>query len=61
MPQALAIYITPSDESDLDWLRAKCVPVVENEVLENEERLDSEAVDVSWEYVDSEDRSDNEV
>jgi hypothetical protein len=40
-------------EDDLDWLRNKCVPAVENEVVEQEDRLDRpNEVEVSWEVED---------
>lgn len=53
MPRAIIIRIECTDASDLDWLRAKCVPAVEEIVEENieEARLDGE-VSVTWEYQD---------
>jgi hypothetical protein len=48
----LIIYIECEDD-DVDWLRSKCVPAVENEVDEAAERLDNpDVVDVSWDIVD---------
>lgn len=47
---ALIITLDIDDPSDVDWLRNKVVPAVENVVEENESegRLDGE-VQVSWE------------
>lgn len=42
------------DDADFDWLRNKVVPVVEETVDEERERLDhSDKVEVSWEQDDS--------
>jgi hypothetical protein len=50
---ALVITVDLTDPDDLDWLRARCVPAVENAVEEatDEERLDGDA-SVSWEVSD---------
>lgn len=50
---ALLIRVDCDDESDLDWLRHRCVAAVEDVVETNreEERLDGEVV-VSWEVED---------
>jgi hypothetical protein len=49
----LAIYISMTDESDFDWIRNKTVPVVEETVEEQGERLDGEA-SVTWAQLDDE-------
>lgn len=50
MAVILVINVEMNDESDLDWLRARCVPAVENAVEEaqDEARLDSTNVEVTW-------------
>jgi hypothetical protein len=49
----LVIFVECKDQSDLDWLRHKCVSAVESEVgeAEDENRLDGE-VAVGWEIED---------
>ncbi len=47
----LIISIELSDDSDLDWIRAKAVPAVENVVDEEADRLDGTA-EVSWDVED---------
>lgn len=49
MKTALVIRVDLSDESDLDWIRHRAIPAVENVVDEamEEERLDGVA-EVSW-------------
>jgi hypothetical protein len=49
--KAIVITIESTDESDLPWLRDKCVPAVEEIVLEQEDRLDGTAT-VYWEFED---------
>jgi len=51
----LGIFVEFDNETDAEWLRNKCLPVVENEVEEaqDEERLDSKKVEVSWEFGDN--------
>jgi hypothetical protein len=50
MAAILVISVEMNDESDLDWLRERCVPAVENAVEEaqSEARLDSTSVEVTW-------------
>lgn len=48
---SLVIRIELTDETDLDWIRAKVMPVVEETVEEQEDRLDGKA-EVSWEVED---------
>jgi hypothetical protein len=48
----LVILVESDDASDLEWLKEKCVPVVENEIAENLDRLDGADPEVSWEIVD---------
>ncbi len=50
------ITVTGEDQSDLDWLRERCVAAVEEEVAtsRDENRLDDE-VTVDWEWGDDED------
>jgi hypothetical protein len=49
----LIIKVECTDDSDLDWLRHRCVPAVEDKVEEAEEekRLDG-MVHVSWDIED---------
>jgi hypothetical protein len=50
------ITVTGEDQTDLDWLRERCVAAVEDEVATSREenRLDEE-VTVAWEWGDDED------
>jgi hypothetical protein len=50
MAAILVISVEMNDESDLDWLRERCVPAVENAVdqAQEEGRLDSTSVEVTW-------------
>lgn len=54
---SLVIYVECTDESDIDWVRGKLVPMVENAVEDPDmdivDRLDGE-VEVSWEVEDDE-------
>jgi hypothetical protein len=49
----LVITVDIEDPDDVDWLRHKCVPPVENAVAEaeDEHRLDGGAT-VAWEVID---------
>jgi predicted secreted protein len=53
VPKTLLIRVECEDESDLDWLRHRCVALVEEEVEDNKDdsRLDGK-VEVSWEIED---------
>lgn len=51
MGRALQITVSSTDDSDIDWLTGRCVLAVENEVDENEDRMDGQ-VTVDWEYID---------
>ncbi len=52
----LVIRVDMNDESDLDWIRGKCVAAVVNTVAEAQEenRLDSTSVEVLWDTEESE-------
>jgi len=52
-PTTLLIRVELTDGSDLDWIRNKAVPAVEEVVEENRERLDGDA-EVSWDVEDDE-------
>lgn len=47
----LLIRVELTDDSDLDWIRNKAVPAVEEAVEENRDRLDGQA-EVSWDVED---------
>lgn len=50
----LVILIESNDDSDLTWLKDKCVPAVENVIEESQEegRLDGLQPEVSWDIVE---------
>lgn len=47
----LVITVSADDPSDIDFIRTKAVAVVEELVVDNEERFDG-PVEVSWEMQD---------
>jgi hypothetical protein len=53
MPEGtrLVIYVELTDSEDLDWIRNKAVPAVEEAVDEAAERLDGTAT-VTWDTED---------
>ena len=55
MSRAIVIIVECSDLSDMDWLRNRIVPAVEEIVEEQKEdgRIDGE-VEVGWTYEDGE-------
>ena len=51
--RTLVIYVESTDESDIEWLRARCLGAVQDVVDEEEGILDG-VVQVGWDVQDDE-------
>ena len=53
MPKGIRIEVICTEEDDVDWVRNRVVPPVEDEIefLNDEGRLDGK-VEMTWEFID---------